>query len=107
MPKYINLDDLNKALDDNDADVLEYDEDSWWNKYGYSRSLLDKIVSSIETCSFNTGKWEHVSGYVTPGGDPVYGCPFCKDKKSHHVNGIENHNEWGFCPCCGAELKYW
>lgn len=51
------------------------------------------------------GEWEHIHGYATPGGDPVLGCPYCHSRESHHVNGIEIHHQWNFCPNCGADLR--
>lgn len=51
--------------------------------------------------------WEQVKGNVlTPGGDPMYICPVCKDKQSRHVNGIEILNHLDECPVCKAKLKY-
>lgn len=51
--------------------------------------------------------WEEVKGaLLTPGGDPVYICPACKDKNSRHVNGIEMPQHLDKCPVCGAKLKY-
>ena len=43
---------------------------------------------------------------LTPGGDPMYICPACKDRKSIHVNGIETPNHLDECPVCKAKLKY-
>ncbi len=51
------------------------------------------------------GYWEHVYGVSTPGGSPVWKCPFCG--KDEHVMGIEvrryRHN---VCKNCGAKLEY-
>lgn len=50
--------------------------------------------------------WERLSGVITPGGDPVYICPNCHDKKSQHINGIETRKIMHECPNCGVKLKY-
>ena len=52
------------------------------------------------------GKWEGLKDVLTPGGDPAYICPFCKDKKSIHLNGIESPHHLDKCPNCGKRLKY-
>ena len=51
--------------------------------------------------------WEEVKEHIlTPGGDPMYICPVCKDKKSMHVNGIENPCHLDECPVCKTKLRY-
>jgi len=30
-------------------------------------------------------KWEHIRGVVTPGGDPCFICPACRDKDSEYI----------------------
>ena len=35
------------------------------------------------------GEWEVVHGVCTPGGDPCLVCPFCHDRESEHLGGIE------------------
>ena len=52
------------------------------------------------------GKWEIVHGVLTPGGDPLYICPFCHSNDSMHINGIESPYELDTCPRCGAKLSY-
>jgi len=57
------------------------------------------------------GTWIHVTGYCTPGGDPVWACSECG--KGEHVYGIEyqtySHNvsdgQWVACPNCGARME--
>lgn len=57
------------------------------------------------------GEWIHVTGYCTPGGDPVWACSECG--KGEHVYGIEyqtySHNvsdgQWVSCPNCGARME--
>ena len=51
------------------------------------------------------GKWEIIKGVLTPGGDPVYVCPFCHSEESEHLGGIENPRRWYYCPVCGASLE--
>ena len=56
------------------------------------------------------GEWIRVSGYVTPGGDPVWRCSVCG--KGLHVYGIEHNSygsdiadhQWVACPNCGAKM---
>ncbi len=51
--------------------------------------------------------WEEVKERIlTPGGDPMYMCPVCRDKKSWHVNGIEMPRHLDKCPVCKTKLKY-
>lgn len=58
------------------------------------------------------GIWVKVSGYFTPGGDPVWKCSECG--KGIHVYGIEANSynrdytdghQWVACPNCGADMK--
>lgn len=50
-------------------------------------------------------KWEKVPGrWMTPGGDPFVRCPICKDRSSHHCEGVE-HTHWNYCPHCGKALE--
>ena len=57
------------------------------------------------------GKWVKVSGYATPGGDPVWCCSECG--KGLHVYGIEHgtygadvsDGQWVACPNCGAVME--
>ncbi len=51
-------------------------------------------------------KWELVIGVITPGGDPLYICPVCRDKKSKHINGVETHCHMDKCQVCGTKLSY-
>lgn len=56
------------------------------------------------------GQWVKVSGFVTPGGDPVWRCSECG--KGQHVYGIEHGSygvdvsdgQWVACPNCGAKM---
>ena len=73
------------------------------DKYRISNGVRTYYNESI---SSKIGNWEIVYGVCTPGGDPLYRCPFCMSKESEHVNGIENHHHRDFCPSCGAKLSY-
>lgn len=56
------------------------------------------------------GKWVRISGYITPGGDPVWACSKCG--KGIHVYGIEHgsygsdiaDHQWVACPNCGIKM---
>lgn len=54
----------------------------------------------------NIMKWEIVKGVITPGGDPLYVCPICRSRYSEHINGVESHCHWNYCPVCGIRLEY-
>ncbi len=65
------------------------------------------MVKAIEEKTMDkTLKWELVVGAITPGGDPMYVCPVCEDKKSKHINGVETHCHMDKCPVCGTKLIY-
>ena len=86
---------------------------------------LDDIDESVSTCMRTLmdgaltllkeepkrGKWVHVYGYVTPGGDPVWRCSECG--KGEHIYGIEHgtygadiaDHQWVACPNCGARME--
>lgn len=57
------------------------------------------------------GHWVKVSGFATPGGDPVWECSECG--KGRHVHGIEHGSygadvsdgQWVSCPNCGADMR--
>lgn len=57
------------------------------------------------------GYWIKVSGFVTPGGDPVWQCSVCG--KGRHVYGIEastynsdvSDHQWVACPNCGSLME--
>ena len=71
-----------------------------------------EILSLVETAraadvaEVKYGQWENVLGVLTPGGDPLYRCPFCKSRESEHLNGIECRTVFNYCPKCGAKLEY-
>ena len=70
-----------------------------------------KTIINAPTVEERKGKWIHVTGYCTPGGDPVWACSECG--KGEHVYGIEyptySHNvsdgQWVSCPNCGADMR--
>jgi len=51
------------------------------------------------------GTWETVHGVLTPGGDPLKRCPFCRSRESEHLDGVEHYCHWNFCPTCGANMS--
>lgn len=53
---------------------------------------------------YDEGEWEIIYGVVTPGGDPWLRCPFCKEKNTEHLGGIEMPKRWNYCPNCGKRL---
>ena len=50
-------------------------------------------------------KWIHdeMNHWFTPGGDPVYICPFCG--LGRHVYGIEHRTPLYECPDCGRVME--
>ena len=77
------------------------------NQYSaYSTALkLLRCAPTIEAAPVRRGEWEVVTGVMTPGGDPLLRCPFCKSKESHHMGGIEFPQDWDYCPKCGADMR--
>lgn len=67
-------------------------------------------VPAIDAEPVVHGKWIHLHGYATPGGDPVWGCSVCG--KGIHVYDIEHRSyganvadgQWVSCPNCGAKM---
>lgn len=98
-----------------DADALETHEqlEPLGNgKYEYVEVVYKGDIDAAPTIEERkTGKWIHVTGYCTPGGDPVWACSECG--KGEHVYGIEyqtySHNvsdgQWVSCPNCGARME--
>ena len=48
---------------------------------------------------YKIGRWKEVHGYVTPGGDPVFGCANCGG--SEHCYGVEHPKKKLICDNCG------
>ena len=68
---------------------------------------LEAIIADLEEkCDDREyGEWEVVHGVMTPGGDPLLRCPFCRSNERHHMGGIEFPQHWDFCPKCGADMR--
>lgn len=72
---------------------------------------LIHFAPTIESVPVRRGHWVKVSGYCTPGGDPVWRCSECG--KGVHVYGIEHgtygadvsDGQWVACPNCGADMR--
>ena len=90
--------------------------DTIWKKYTTAYDFIsDEDVESYDTavCALDRriGKWIKVSGYATPGGDPVWCCSECG--KGLHVYGVEHgtygadisDGQWVACPNCGAIME--
>ena len=82
----------------------------------YARGLDDAYHALMEAPAVDAkpirrGRWVRVSGYVTPGGDPVWKCSECG--KGVHIYGIEassyqkdvSDQQWVSCPNCGADMR--
>lgn len=91
----------NKHLNDYEQgwnDACDYCADEW----------LEQLSSPSAQ---KTGHWVKVSGYATPGGDPVWACSECG--KGLHTYGIEHGSygthistgQWVACPNCGADMR--
>lgn len=75
--------------------------------------IKQKIINLINNASepVKRGHWVRVSGYATPGGDPVWKCSECG--KGVHVYGIEalsyqrdvSDQQWVSCPNCRAIME--
>ena len=71
----------------------------------------DIFEETYEPEDAGRGRWEKVSGYCTPGGDPVWRCSECG--KGLHVYGVEHlsygrdiaDGQWVACPNCGADMR--
>ena len=79
---------------------LSYDE----------KELLEDIINEQPMTEQKIGHWITISGFATPGGDPVWACSNCG--KGMHVYGIEHgsygadiaDHQWVACPNCGAVM---
>ena len=98
------------------GDCVQYD----WNKHRCKRGFYkenDPLAPFFDNCGLPDvqpvvhGKWEHVSGYATPGGDPIWRCSRCQN--GLHVYGVEHgaygqdiaDGQWMACPNCGADMR--
>ncbi len=72
------------------------------------KSRVIDLIEHAPAVNIRHGHWVHVSGYATPGGDPVWKCSECG--KGVHIYGIEassyqgdvSDQQWVSCPNCGA-----
>ena len=104
----IRVNDFHWEPGKNDAEyikLLESSRDEW-------QKLAQKAIAKLKAQeSVKHGRWVRVSGYVTPGGDPVWKCSECG--KGVHVYGIEastyqgdvSDQQWVSCPNCGADMR--
>lgn len=78
--------------------------------YSYEADMVRRLKESLSAKAVQ-GEWVRKSGYVTPGGDPVWVCSKCG--KGMHVYGVEHDSygkdvsdgQWVACPNCGAKMK--
>lgn len=92
--------DLEKLIDDLEFLKNRLHEDD-------SIDALRFAIGAVKFQFRKSGEWEktpEAGTLMTPGGDPQVRCPFCKSRKSYHINGVE-HDGYNFCPNCGAMLK--
>lgn len=93
----------------------EKTEPGSFNEYGVTVlcgavDVVIKALPAVDAAPVVHGRWVKVSGYVTPGGDPVWKCSECG--KGVHVYGIEHgtygadiaDGQWISCPNCGAKM---
>ena len=108
MAEYIEreaaLEMLNKSLSfcENELDLGAY-------RTGCIAAIQDDIgnikhIPTADVAEVRHGEWETVHGVLTPGGDPLKRCPYCKSRESEHLDGIEYPSRWMFCPICGAKM---
>lgn len=73
-----------------------------------SGTLLENTLELLEEdekkMAVRIGRWKQVYGYVTPGGDPVFGCGNCGG--SEHCHGVEHPKKKLICDNCGSINLY-
>lgn len=71
-----------------------------------ANKVIDRIKAApvADVVEVKHGEWETVHGVLTPGGDPLKRCPYCKSRESEHLDGVEHPSRWMFCPICGAKM---
>lgn len=77
---------------------------------GGSCEMTDYIEDTPTVEPVRHGHWIKVSGYITPGGDPLWKCSECG--KGLHLYGVEHgsygsdvaDSQWVACPNCGAKM---
>lgn len=70
-----------------------------------------KGIPTADVRPARRGRWIQVSGFFTPGGDPLWKCSECG--KGRHVYGIEHGSygadvsdgQWVACPNCAAIMN--
>lgn len=80
-------------------------------EFDYVKGLFLDAPAIRVPVRLRRGKWTKVSGYVTPGGDPVWECSECS--KGRHTYGIEHgtygadiaDGQWVSCPNCAAIME--
>jgi len=78
-----------------------------WLLHEHGRQYVDTRREAISWLyrEARFGVWQRVTGYATPGGDPVWKCPVCGFNE--HVYGIEHPSERRvFCKHCGTFNNY-
>lgn len=78
---------------------------------GCAQILAVDNAPTIEAAPIRRGHWVKVSGYITPGGDPLWKCSECG--KGLHLYGVEHgsygsdvaDSQWVACPNCGAVMS--
>lgn len=96
MDKYINQESFRKKL----LIGSEYlDEDTLMTVI----NILD-CEPAEDVAPVRHGKWAVMHGVMTPGGDPLLYCPYCNDRDSEHMGGIEMPKNWNYCPVCGIKM---
>lgn len=85
--------------------------DQWsiinWLMKDWGSRFTDTKRAVIEwlACEVECAEWVRVSGYATPGGDPVFKCGACGNHE--HVYGVEHSfNRSAICPVCGRFNMY-
>lgn len=90
-------------------------ECSWtiYDEHGQLTPNGEEILGTLKKIpsARKKGHWVEVSGYATPGGDPVWACSECR--KGLHTYGIEHGSygsdiadrQWVSCPNCGADMR--
>ena len=70
----------------------------------YVVERLRNEIPAADVMEIRHGKWEVMHGVLTPGGDPWVRCPYCRNKNTEHLEGIEMPEQWNYCPNCGAKM---
>ena len=111
LEQELNEDCISRAKAIEEVNMLPNTDKGYSDTYdkAYIVSVLEKLPSVVP--QEKIGRWVKVSGYATPGGDPVWECSECG--KGRHVYGIEassyqrdvSNQQWVACPNCGARMS--